>query len=546
VTLQVGDKAVVIPLRDGGRVVISSGTVSPGDKVVLIPGPGGQFYVARLALPVESGEVILYPLRGGGYATLQNADASGLTGFPVAAWGDDSAGQCTIPKGLLAVQVSAGYSHSLALRSDGAVIAWGDNTYGQCSVPAGLRAKWVAAGYNHSLAVRLDGTVAAWGRNTSGQCNVPEGLIAAQVDGGALHTIALREDGTIVAWGDNTYGQCDVPGSITALQVSAGANFCLALLGDKKVRAWGYNGEGQTYVPYISTASQVSAGGGHALAIDSFIPRVEAWGDNTCGQTTVPAGLIPARVSAGYQHSLALHYGGEVVAWGDDSAGQCTIPKGLLAVQVSAGAGHSLALRFSGTVRWVTLDDWVFGPGSEDFDGFVVDGTVSVVEDADRGYVIDILYPKNTYGGGHASAVLTSPPLGPVGAYKTEFWFKCSVGTNSYYRPSARVIIKSAGGTHLFRYTDLANFKPAGVWAPNEWFRFVCVMHADVNIIDSYLYDAEGVLLQQSQASYISFGVPASILLSVEAFHQYSTETHFYFGGIKFSYTEMYPDPVDG
>ncbi len=52
-TLQVGDKAVVIPLRDGGRVATRSGAISVGDKV------------------------ILYPLRGGGYACLASADGEG-------------------------------------------------------------------------------------------------------------------------------------------------------------------------------------------------------------------------------------------------------------------------------------------------------------------------------------------------------------------------------------------------------------------------------------------------------------------------------------
>jgi hypothetical protein len=33
------------------------------------------------------------------------------------------------------VEVSAGRFHSLAIRSDGALLAWGDNTYQQCAVP---------------------------------------------------------------------------------------------------------------------------------------------------------------------------------------------------------------------------------------------------------------------------------------------------------------------------------------------------------------------------------------------------------------------------
>ena len=46
----------------------------------------------------------------------------------VAAWGDDSQGQCDVPGGLSnVVAVAGGGAHSLALRADGTVAAWGDN-----------------------------------------------------------------------------------------------------------------------------------------------------------------------------------------------------------------------------------------------------------------------------------------------------------------------------------------------------------------------------------------------------------------------------------
>lgn len=72
-TLQVGDKVVAIPLRDGGRVTVRSGTISVGDKAVLIPGANGQIYAVRPASPQVGDRVIVYPLRGGGYACLAPA-----------------------------------------------------------------------------------------------------------------------------------------------------------------------------------------------------------------------------------------------------------------------------------------------------------------------------------------------------------------------------------------------------------------------------------------------------------------------------------------
>ena len=62
--------------------------------------------------------------------------------------------------------ISAGYRHSLALRSDGSVACWGSNNHRQAP-PAGVEGDFVAvaAGDGHSLALRADGSVACWGSN---------------------------------------------------------------------------------------------------------------------------------------------------------------------------------------------------------------------------------------------------------------------------------------------------------------------------------------------------------------------------------------------
>ena len=117
------------------------------------------------------------------------------------------------------VAVSAGTGLSLALKSDGSVRAWGDNSSGQLgngtffgrpvpSAVAGMteiRSISTAIRSNHSLAIRTDGAVVAWGNNDNGQLGtgdtanrtvavaVPNlaGVIATAV--GASHSLALTQ-----------------------------------------------------------------------------------------------------------------------------------------------------------------------------------------------------------------------------------------------------------------------------------------------------------------------------------------------------------------
>ena len=279
----------------------------------------------------------------------------------VAAWGGNTYGQTTLPAGVNDVKaISAGYSHSLALKSDGTVLAWGYGYYGEAKVPADLpHAVAVAAGASCSLILKPDGTVMAWGDNYYGEANVPAGLsnvtaIATSTSG--QHNLALRSDGTVVAWGSYSYGQtpATVPEGLSDVTaIAAGRDHDLALKADGTVVAWGDNSHGQTNVPAgLSNVVAISAGDYHNLALKTD-GTIVAWGDNGWGQTNVPPGLSNVvAIAAGFLHNLALKADGTVVGWGYDYYGQTNVPSGLSNATAIAAAGDaSFALVFSGPVQ---------------------------------------------------------------------------------------------------------------------------------------------------------------------------------------------------
>jgi len=127
--------------------------------------------------------------------------------------------------------VSAGGNHTVAIRTDGTLWAWGGNwsgltglgtTEGNTLVPTqvGTDTNWasVSAGVTHTVAVRTDGTLWAWGTNEHGRLgdgtttlrNIPAQVGTdttwASVSAGTEHTVAVRTDGTLWAWGSNWEG----------------------------------------------------------------------------------------------------------------------------------------------------------------------------------------------------------------------------------------------------------------------------------------------------------------------------------------------------
>ena len=133
--------------------------------------------------------------------------------------------------------VSAGGDHSLAIKTDGSLWAWGFGNYGQLGVGdngygafrdiptrVGAASDWkaVSAGDTHTVALKTDGSLWAWGWNEYGQLG-----IASNIDKSSpvrvgpannwaaalachLHSLALKTDNSLWAWGSNFDGQLGV------------------------------------------------------------------------------------------------------------------------------------------------------------------------------------------------------------------------------------------------------------------------------------------------------------------------------------------------
>jgi len=268
-------------------------------------------------------------------AVITNGTATDDT---VRAWGDnDVANQTTVPSGLAGVTaVSGGQYHSLALKSDGTVSAWGFR-YNPGFEPdlafvAGLsNVTAISAGDNHNLALKNDATVAAWGDNSFNQVSdLPTGLSGVTaIASGGNHSLALESSGTVIAWGSNTSGQTVIPSGLNSvIAISGGDSHSLALKNDGTVVAWGLNTSGQITIPSgLNSVVAISAGGNHNLAIKSD-GTVVAWGSNVSAQVSgLPTGLSNVvAVAANGDHSLALKDDGSIVGWGFNGFGQTTIP----------------------------------------------------------------------------------------------------------------------------------------------------------------------------------------------------------------------------
>lgn len=365
---------------------------------------------------------------GGDYHGQLGNGNSGLHTLPI---------QTTVPSKWL--MVSAGVNHTLGIKPDGTLWAWGDNYFGQLGdgtnmtgfhfistapVQIGNDADWkfVSAGNSHSMAIKNDGTLWAWGSNSVGQLGtgssstvpIQVGTDAnwASVSGhNTRHTLAIKTDGTLWAWGNNIWGQLgdgtriqkNVPTQIGTSKewvlVEAGYEHSLAIKSDGSLWAWGYNSESQlgdgtttrSEVPIqVGNSTDwkaVSAGSYHNLGIKND-GTLWGWGFNfqsQLGDGTRERKRVPVQIGndkdwssieAGFEHGLAIKSDGSLWGWGDNYSGQVgdgtqtdkRIPTQISTANdwalVTAGYDFSLAMKSDGTLwAWGSDKSGQFGNG---------------------------------------------------------------------------------------------------------------------------------------------------------------------------------------
>jgi alpha-tubulin suppressor-like RCC1 family protein len=397
--------------------------------------------------------------------------------------------------------VDAGFAHTCAITSAGAVNCWGWNASGQVGDGSitdrqapqqvfglGSGVADVALGANHTCALTTAGGVKCWGNNAVGQ--VGDGTFAERhiptdvaglgngvtaITAGFNHACALLDTGSVKCWGDNFVGElgngengntysaptnvCVAPGigpSCTGgsalsgvVAIGAGDFHTCAVLSTGAVRCWGLNEYGQI--------GDNTVGDGNPNTLDHF--RV-----NPTTVVGVTSGV--ESVSGGDGHTCALNTDGLVRCWGLNANGQLgdgsfanrptAVTKALAGIiGLEVGEFHTCALTSIGGAKCWGLNDA----------GRLGDGTTTDRELPANVRGLDSGATAISAGGGHTCALA---PAGVVCWGANATWQLGNFSVANSYAPVGVVGLSlgvEAGSRHTCAVTASGG---ATCWGDND------------------------------------------------------------------------------
>lgn len=305
------------------------------------------------------------------------------------------------------VALAFNQNHSLAVDAAGQLWSWGEDTDGQlgrgtagqtsCGTTATLKCRLdigqvpgmsqvatAAAGYSHALALKTDGTVWAFGLNGQGQLGngsttasaVPVQVVwdaadaanvgrIVQVAAGSMSSYALDDRGQVWGWGRNQYAnmglgstttagitrpvKVPLPTGVSIVSVATGRDHVLALTTEGRVYAWGLNASSQAGYNGVTYKSTAEAWGSPVLSPRSLpaletTPAVEVYANGNTSYVRRADGKI-------YQWGL---YGvtGETgtTAYSNLDEPQDRQPTLGTMIDVSTGGLHQVGLRQDGSI----------------------------------------------------------------------------------------------------------------------------------------------------------------------------------------------------